>query len=86
MVEITTLRIWIGIFIAWPLLSMLVFNRWFFFSPLGMLIAFGMPIAGWVLWRKYYREEGQKIALHDKFSVGKGVGILRNLKKRFINQ
>lgn len=86
MVEITTLRIWIGISIAWPLLSMLVFDRWFFFSPLGILIAFGIPITGWVLWWKYYREEGQKIALNDKFSVGKSVGILKNLKKHITNQ
>jgi len=86
MVEITTLRIWISISIAWPLLSMLVFDRWFLFSPLGILIAFGMPIAGWTFWWKFYREEGQKIALQDKFSVGKSVGVFKNLKKRIINQ
>ena len=85
MAEITTLRIWIGISIAWPLLSMLVFDRWFLFSPLGILIAFGIPIAGWTFWWKFYREEGQKNALNDKFSVNKGVGFFANLKKRLTN-
>jgi len=45
-----------------------------------------MPIAGWTFWWKFYREEGQKIALQDKFSVGKSVGVFKNLKKRIINQ
>ena len=86
MAEIKTLRIWIGISIAWPLLCLLVFNKWFFLSPLGLIIALGIPIASWAFWRKYYREEGQKIAFNGEFSIGKSVGFLRNLKKRFINQ
>ena len=86
MVEITTLRMWIGITIAWLLLSMLVFDRWFFFSPLGLLIIFGLPIAGWVFWWKYFRQEGQQIALQDKFSVGKSIALLKNLKKHITNQ
>lgn len=85
MVKITTLRIWIGISIAWPLLCMLMFNRWFFLSPLGLLIAFAMPIAGWTLWWKFYREAEQKLAFNGKFNVGKGVGFLMNLKKRILN-
>ncbi len=86
MAVITTLRIWISISIAWPLLCLLMFNKWFFLSPLGLLIVFGIPIAGWAFWWRFYREEGQKIAFNDKFSVGKGVGFLTNLKKRLINQ
>ena len=90
MAKITTLGIWISISIAWPLLWLLVFNKWFFLSPLGLIIALGIPIAGWAFWWKFYREEGQKIALHDKFSVGKSVGksvgILKNLKKHITNQ
>ena len=39
MAEIKTLGIWIGISIAWPLLCLLVFNKWFFLSPLGLIIA-----------------------------------------------
>ena len=86
MAEIKTLGIWIGISIAWPLLCLLVFNQWFFLSPLGLIIALGVPIAGWTFWRKYYREEGQKIAFSGEFSVGKSVGFIKNLKKYFINQ
>ncbi len=85
MAKITTLGIWISISIAWPLLWLLVFNKWFFLSPLGLLMAFGIPIAGWAFWWKFYREEGQKNAFNDKFSVDKGVGFLANLKKRLIN-
>jgi hypothetical protein len=85
MAEIKTLRIWIGISITWPLLCLLVFNEWFFLSPLGLLIAFGIPIAVWAFWRKFYREEGQRIAFNEKFNVGKGVGFLADMKKRLIN-
>ncbi len=86
MAEIKTLGNWIGISIAWPLLCLLVFNKWFFLSPFGLLIAFGIPIAGWAFWRRYYRGKGQKIAFSGQFSVGKSIGIIENLKKRFINQ
>ena len=86
MAEIKTLGIWIGISIAWPLLCLLVFNQWFFLSPLGLIIALGVPIAGWTFWWKYYREEGQKITFSGEFSVGKSVGFIKNLKKYFINQ
>ena len=85
MVKITTLRIWIGISIAWPLLCILMFNRWFFLSPLGLLIAFGIPIGGWIFWWKFYREAAQKLAFNEKFNVEKGVGFLMNLKKRLLN-
>ncbi|MDC1286399.1 hypothetical protein N8198_00780 [Gammaproteobacteria bacterium] len=86
MVEITTFRIWISASIAWPLFWLLVFDRWFALSPLGILIVFGIPIAAWVLWWKFYRGEDQIIALGEKFSVDKGVALLNNLKKHLINQ
>jgi len=85
MVEIKTLRIWIGVSIAWPLLCLLVFSKWFFLSPLGLIISLGIPIVSWVFWWNCYREEGQKIAFNGEFSIGKSVGFLENLKKRFIN-
>jgi len=85
MIEITTLRIWIVISIAWPLLCMLMFNRWFFLSPFGLLIAFGIPIAVWAFWWKFYREESQKMAVNSKLGLDKGIGFLTNLKKRLIN-
>ncbi len=85
MVKLTTMRIWIGISIAWPFLCMLMFNKWFFFSPLGLLITFVLPVAGWALWWKFYREEEQILAISDKLNVDKGIGFLTNLKKRLFN-
>jgi len=86
MIEITTFRIWISASIAWPLFWLLVFDRWFALSPLGILIVFGIPIAAWGFCWKFYRGEDQKIAFSDKLSVDKGTGLLSNLKKRLINQ
>jgi hypothetical protein len=81
MLDITLIRTWIGISLAWPLFWALVFNRWFFLSPLGLIIAFGIPIAGWVLWWKYYEGNGQKLLSEGRMVLGKSSEILRNLKK-----
>ena len=81
MFDMTLIRTWIGISLAWPLFWALVFNRWFFLSPLGLIIAFGIPIAGWVLWRKYYEGNGQKLLSEGRMVLGKSSEILRNLKK-----
>ena len=85
MIEITTMRIWIGVSIAWPLLWLIVVDRWFFLSPFGLIIAFGMPIAGWVFWWNCYREENQRIVLNDKLGLERVEGVLLKLKKRLIN-
>ena len=81
MFDISLIRTWIGITLAWPLLWALVFDRWFFLSPLGLFIAFGVPIAGWVLWWKYYEGNGQKLLSEGRLVLGKSSEILRNLKK-----
>jgi hypothetical protein len=60
-----------------------VFNRWFFFSPLGLLITFGLPIAGWVLWWKYYEGNGQKLLSEGRQFLDKGSEILLKVKKQF---
>jgi hypothetical protein len=60
----------------------LVFNRWFFLSPLGLIIAFGAPIAGWVLWWKFYEGNGQKLLSEGRMVLGKGSETLLHLKKR----
>ena len=86
MVEITTLRIWIGITAVWPLFWMLVFDRWFFLSPFGLLIALGIPVAGWVYWWNFYRGEDEKLAADSKLIVDKSRVALGNLKKRISSQ
>lgn len=82
MFDITTIRIWIGISLAWPLLWLVVFNRWFFLSPLGLLIAFGIPIAGWVIWWKYYEGNGQKLKSEAHLVSAKAAEFLHTLKKK----
>ncbi len=82
MFEITTIRIWIGASLVWPLFWALVFNRWFFLSPLGLLIALGIPIAGWVIWWKYYEGNGEKLMSEAHLVSGKATQILRTVKKQ----
>ncbi|MDH3535253.1 MAG: hypothetical protein OER87_05875 [Gammaproteobacteria bacterium] len=86
MVEITTMRIWMGVSLAWPLFWILVFDRWFFFSPLGLFIAIGIPVAGWVLWWKFYRGEEQKIVSEGRQILDKSAETLLKLKKRISNR
>ena len=81
MFEITTIRKCIAASLAWPLFWVLVLDRWFLLSPLGLIIAFGIPIAGWVLWWKYYEGDGQKLQAEGRLVLGKSSEILRNLKK-----
>jgi hypothetical protein len=82
MLEITTIRIWIGISMAWPLLWVVVFDRWFFLSPLGLVIALGIPIAGWLLWWKYYEGNGQKLMSEGRQVLGKSAETLLRVKKQ----
>ena len=82
MFEITSIRTWIGVSLVWPLFWALVCNRWFFLSPLGLIIAFGIPIAGWVLWWKFYEGNGQKLLSEGRQFLNKGSETLHHLKKR----
>ena len=82
MFEITTMRIWIGISLAWPMLWVVVFDRWFFFSPLGLVIALGIPIAGWLLWWKYYERDGQKLMSEGRLVLGRSAETLLKVKKQ----
>jgi len=63
-----------------------VFDRWFFLSPLGLFIAFGVPIAGWVIWWKYYEGNGEKLLSEGRLVLGKSTETLHKLKKRISNQ
>jgi hypothetical protein len=83
MFEITSIRTWIGVSLVWPLFWALVCNRWFFLSPLGLIIAFGIPIAGWVLWWKFYEGNGQKLMSEGRQFLDKGSEILLKVKKQF---
>ncbi|MGI9316798.1 MAG: hypothetical protein ACR2QW_05660 [bacterium] len=83
MFNIASIRTWVGISLVWPFLWALVFNRWFFLSPLGLTIAFGLPIAGWVLWWKYYEGNGEKILSEGRLVFGKGIKTYFKLKKQF---
>lgn len=86
MIKMTTMRIWISVSIAWPLFWILVFDRWFLLSPIGLLIAFGMPLAGWLIWFKFYRGDEEKM-LHDaRIVADKNAEVLQKLKKRMVKQ
>ena len=82
MFDIRLIRTWIGISLVWPLLWALVFNRWFFLSPLGLFIAFGMPIAGWVIWWKFYEGNGEKLLAEGRLVLGRGSQTLLKVKKQ----
>ena len=82
MFDISLIRTWIGISLAWPLLWALVFNRWFFLSPLGLFIAFGLPVAGWVLWWKFYEGNGEKLLSEGRLALDKGTKTLLKAKKQ----
>jgi hypothetical protein len=82
MFDITLLRTWIGISLVWPLLWALLFNRWFFLSPLGLFIAFGIPTAGWLLWWKYYEGNGEKLLSEGRLVLDKGTKTLLKVKKQ----
>lgn len=86
MIAITTIQKCIGATVAWPLLWVIVFDRWFFLSPLGLFIAFGVPIAGWVIWWKYYEGNGEKLLSEGRLVLGKSTETLHKLKKRISNQ
>jgi len=81
MFVITTIRKCIAASLAWPLFWVLVLDRWFLLSPFGFIIAFGIPVAGWVLWWKYYEGDGQKLQAEGRLVLGKSSAILHNLKK-----
>ena len=86
MIEMTAIRFWVGVTIAWLLLCILSFDQWFFFSPLGLMITFGIPIAGWALWWRYNPAAEQEISPGEKLAVNKSIDLVQRLKNRFLNQ
>ncbi|MDH3762954.1 MAG: hypothetical protein OEU50_18405 [Gammaproteobacteria bacterium] len=82
MIKITTLRIWIGASIAWPLFWILVFDSWFFWTPVGLFVTLGFPIIGWLLWWKYYEGNGEKLLAEGKLALAKSTIALNKMKKQ----
>ena len=82
MFQLTSLRFWIGISLAWPLLWILVFDRWFFWTPIGLLVTFGIPIAGWLVWWKFYEGNGEKLLTEGKLLLAKGTISLNKWKRQ----
>jgi len=82
MFDITLIRTWIGISLVWPFFWALVFDRWFFQSPLGLIIASGIPIAGWVLWWKFYEGNGEKLSSEGRLVLDKGTKTFLKVKKQ----
>ncbi len=82
MFQITSLRFWIGVSLAWPLLWILIFDSWFFWTPIGLLIVFGIPAAGWLAWWKFYEGNGEKLLHEGKVAMAKGTIALNRLKKQ----
>lgn len=86
MFELTTMRIWIVVSLVWPLFWVLVFDRWFFFSPIGVLIAIGPPLAGWLFWWNFYRGEEEKMVSDGRLVLDKSVETLQRLKRQHSNR
>ncbi len=82
MFQLTSLRFWIGVSLAWPLLWILVFDRWFFWTPVGLLITFGIPIAGWLVWWKFYEGNGEKLLTEGKLLLARGTISLNKWKRQ----
>lgn len=80
MIDVTTLRFWIGTTIAWLLLCMLLLDQWFFFSPLGFITTFCLPALGWLLWWRYAPAEGCELSPWERRLRDKVFGWLRRLK------
>jgi len=82
MFEITTIHKWIGVSLVWPLFWALVFDSWFLWSPFGLIIAIGIPIAGWLLWWKYYEGDGEKLSSDRRMVLDKSAKTLLKVKKQ----
>ena len=82
MFQLTSLRLWLGISLAWPLLWILIFDRWFFWTPLGLFVTFGIPLVGWLVWWKYYEGNGEKMLTEGKLVLAKSTIALNKIKKQ----
>lgn len=82
MIKITALRICIGVSLIWPLFWILVFDSWFFWTPVGLFVTFGFPILGWLVWWKYYEGNGEKLLTEGKLAMAKTTIAFNRMKKQ----
>ena len=82
MFQPNTIRFWIGVTLVWPLLWIWIFDRWFFWTPIGLLVTFGIPITGWIVWWKFYEGNGEKLLHEGKLLLAKGTIRMNRMKKQ----
>lgn len=61
--EVSGIRLGVVATVLWPMFWAMIFARWFYFSPLGLIIVFGLPIVCWVLWWNVYRDQSTELTL-----------------------
>ena len=82
MIQLKSLRLWLVISLAWPLFWILIFDRWFFWTPLGMFVSLGVPITGWLVWWKCYEGHGEKVLTEGKLVLAKSTIVFNRIKKQ----
>ena len=86
MIDWMTIRFWMGATVAWLAFCILVFDRWYFFSPLGLVVTFGLPAAGWVIWWRYAPTESRALSDGEQRALDRGMGLLQRLKDRIARE
>ena len=80
MIDLKKLQFGLGATAAWILLCVLMFDRWFFFSPFGLILTFFLPAVGWLLWWRYAAGEEREITPEEQQVLDKGQDWLRRIK------
>ena len=81
MFQLTSIRLWIVVSLVWPLLWILIFDRWFFWTPIGLFITFGIPALAWLAWWKFFQGNGEKLLTESKLVLARGTIYLNRMKK-----
>ena len=82
MFRFNSIRSWISISLIWPLLWIWIFDRWFFWTPVGLLVTFGLPLLGWLAWWKFYEGNGEKLLTEGKLILARSTIALNRMKKQ----
>ena len=82
MMLLLSLRFWIGVSLAWLVLWILIFDAWFFWTPIGLFVSIGIPIVCWLLWWKFYESNGEKMLHESKLLLARGTIAFNRLKKQ----
>lgn len=87
MTEMTPVKIAAIATIVWIGLWTLLFDSWFFWSPLGLLLVFVLPAGAWIGWWKWLRVEGEEMTLDEMRELAReGVANLSKLKQRLTRE